>query len=194
MKLSSVLTSIKGSNGEKTASVSPSQEDRSEKSATASTSARLKEALKEAAAPAQEKVASAGSPIEDLTKIASQVASAEHEALVKEAQLYGAAVCDGFMARAAQYEAAGAKVASVGGVKTAGENDSFEKFASENPELVKEAAELGFQTASAQIEKLASAAYDKGYDEATLTVYKLGHASFVQGFEDIANILQAASK
>lgn len=194
MKLSSVLTSIKGSNGEKTASVSPSQEDRSEKSATASTSARLKEALKEATAPASEKVASAGSPVEDLTKIASQVASAEHEALVKEAQLYGAAVCDGFMARAAQYESAGAKVASAGGVKTAGEGDSFEKFASENPELVKEAAELGFKTASAQIEKLAEAAYSKGYDEATLAVYKLGHASFVQGFEDVASLLQAAAK
>lgn len=206
MKLSSVLTSIKGSN-EKTASAAPQQPQTAEKSATAVTGERLKQALKEAtapaAAPAQEKQAAAtGSPVEGLTKIAEQVANAEHEALVKEAKLYGASVFDGFIERAAQYEAAGIKVAALAPtapatapaqVKQASEG-GFEKFAAENPDLIKEAAELGFSSTMSQVEKLAEAAYAKGYDEGTLTVYKLGHATFVQGFEDTANLLKAVQK
>ncbi len=203
MKLSSVLTSIKGSNSEKTASAAPSQGD---KTSAATTGDKLKQALKEATAPAQQEKQAAAvgtSPVEGLTKIAEQVASAEHEALVKEANLYGAAVCDGFMARAAQYEAAGHKLAStltvneirpqLAAVKTAGD-DSFEKFASENPALIKEAAELGYQTTLQQVDKLAQAAYAKGSDDGTLAVYKLGHACFVQGFEDTANLLREIAK
>ena len=107
------------------------------------------------------------------------------------------------MARAAQYEAAGHKLAStltvneirpqLAAVKTAGD-DSFEKFASENPALIKEAAELGYQTTLQQVYKLAQAAYAKGSDDGTLAVYKLGHACFVQGFEDTANLLREIAK
>ena len=196
MKLSQVLTSIKGS-GDTVKTASDNTAASSDKTA-ANTGEKLKAALREvtAAAPTQEKQAATGSPIDGLTKIASQVASAEHESLVKEAQLYGAAVMDGFMARGAQYDAAAQKIAAEQPVqeRTAAApvvDASFEKFAAENPELVKEAAEVGFQTTMIQIEKLAQASYAKGHDEATLGIYKLGHASFVQGFEDTANLIKA---
>ena len=194
MKLSQVLTSIKGS-GDTVKTASDNTAASSDKTA-ANTGEKLKAALREvtAAAPTQEKQAAAGSPIDGLTKIASQVASAEHESLVKEAQLYGAAVMDGFMARGAMYEAAATKVAAAQPAQertAAVADEGFEKFAAENPELVKEAAEVGFQTTMIQIEKLAQASYAKGHDEATLGIYKLGHASFVQGFEDTANLLKA---
>ena len=50
--------------------------------------------------------------------------------------------------------------------KTAGVNDtiteeSFSKFASENPELVKQAMELGYRETKAQLEKVAESATTK---------------------------------
>jgi len=45
-------------------------------------------------------------PEGDLEKIAADIAQAEEESIVKEAQLYGAAVCDGFMQRMGMYEKA----------------------------------------------------------------------------------------
>ena len=200
MKLSNVLASIKGP--EKTASAAPTapaaKGDATEKAAAAAdTGDRLKAALKEATAPtapAAEKKASTGSPVADLMKTASEVAGAEHEALLKEAQFYGAAVCDGFMARLSQYNESAEKIAAQQPQqKTAAASSSsepFEKFAAENPQLVKEAAELGYGTAMGQIEKLAEVAYSKGYNEAVSTIYKCAHASFVNGFEDTLRLVQ----
>jgi len=203
MKLSAVLASIKGEQ-EKTAEVQsqPGAPKSSEKTAGASSSTaeKLKAALKDAAAPAPaaaEKTASASSPVEGLTRIAASVAGAEQEALVKEAQLYGAAVCDGFMARLSQYNDAAEKIAAQQSPtatrpteKTSAASDSFEKFAQENPNLVREAAELGYATTMNQIEKLAEAAWQKGYNEGTATIYKLAHSSFVQGYQDTGQLLQ----
>jgi len=205
MKLSHVLASI--GTGEKTASAgaaaatsttSPNGAGREKKSSAAATSDRLRAALKEAEVQAPtggEKQAAAPSPLADLMKTASAVASAEHEALVKEAQLYGASVADGFMVRLSQYNEAAEKLAdqrTPAAAKTAAvAGDSFEKFAAENPDLVKEAAELGFATTLGQMDKLAGAAYDKGYNEAVTTIYKFAHGSFVQGYEDVARLLES---
>jgi hypothetical protein len=204
MKLSTVLASIKGEQ-EKTASEQPGAplaKVGGEKiaSAPSATAEKLKAALKEATAaasastPAAEKTAAATSPIAGLTKLASSVAQAEQEALVKEASLYGAAVCDGFMVRLAQYNEAAEKIASQqipAATKTAGNADSFEKFAQQNPELVKQAAELGYSSTVNQLEKLAEAAWQKGHDEGTEAIYKAAHSSFVQGYRDTAGLLEA---
>jgi hypothetical protein len=201
MKLSTVLASIKEQ--EKTAEVQPQTPPSkpAEKTAAAgpaSTAEKLKAALKEATAgaspPAEKTAAAATSPVEGLTKIANSVAAAEQDALVKEAQLYGAAVCDGFMVRLSQYNEAAEKIAAQQPApgrapeKTAAA-DSFEKFAAENPELVKQAAELGYATTIAQIEKLAEVAWQKGHDEGTATIYKLAHDCFVSGYRDTGQLL-----
>jgi hypothetical protein len=201
MKLSTVLASIKEQpaapaakgGGEKTASA-PSA------SAPSATAEKLKAALKEATAsasastPTAEKTAAETSPIAGLTKIASSVAQAEQEALVKEATLYGAAVCDGFMVRLSQYNDAAEKIASQQvpvATKTAGDGDSFEKFAQDNPQLVKQAAEVGYASTINQLEKLAEAAWQKGHDEGTAAIYKAAHSSFVQGYRDTAELVEA---
>jgi hypothetical protein len=203
MKLSHVLASIGGSEktaglGASSASTSAASGGHDKKASAATTADKLRTALKEAQVQAPtggEKQAAAPSPLGDLMKTAAAVAGAEHEALVKEAQLYGAAVADGFMARLSQYNEAAEKIASqrmpAAAPKTAAAStDSFEKFAAENPDLVKEAAELGFATTMGQMDKLAGAAYEKGYNEAVTTIYKFAHGSFVQGFEDVARLLQ----
>jgi len=194
MKLSSVLASIKGTEVEKTASASstPGNPNKTAE-APSTTGEKLKQALKEATAnpTPTEKQASAGSPVGDLMKTASQIVSAEHEALVKEAHLYGSAVADGFLARVAQHTDAVDRVAAGMPTKTASASDdgSFEKFASENPGLVKEAAELGYATTMGQMEKLAEASYTQGYNGAVESIYKFANASFVQGFEDTAQLI-----
>src|SRR5882672_2835878 len=102
MKLSEAMTKIGSSGTAKTAAAASIAQGQA--APTSDAGERLKQALKEATAPeAAAKIASQASPVEDLTKIAADLSKAEHEALVKEAQLYGAAICDGFMARAAQY-------------------------------------------------------------------------------------------
>lgn len=199
MKLSSALNLIKG--GEKTASaVTPAPAPANAPPSDAGE--RLKQALKEATAPEpQAKTASAASPVEDLTKIAADLSKAEHEAITKEAQLYGAALCDGFMARASQYKEAAARVApspATSVAKTAavagGTDEGFEKFAAENPELVKEAAELGYASTVAQLEKLAEAAYAKGWNTTVQQIHKAACDCFVAGFRDTLQLAEATTR
>lgn len=149
------------------------------------TGAQLRDALREslAAAPAQTKTASAdeGQPAEHLIKMASDLAAAEDAAVLKQAQVYGAAVCDGFMARYGQYEKAAAEVMPQMPVKTAGADDSFEKFASENPQLVKEAYDLGYQTKLAALQKEAAEQFNAGYNDTMEEVHKLASAAYKHG-------------
>ena len=194
MKLTNALGLIKG--GEKTASATAPATTSTGSTSSSDAGERLKQALKEATAPEPTKTASAASPVEDLTKIANDLSKAEHEAITKEAQIYGAALCDGFMARAAQYKEAAEKVGPVlttQSAKTASAEDaSFEKFAAENPALVKEAADLGFTTTMTQLEKLASAAYDQGWNVTVQQVHKTASDCFVAGFRDTLAIMESA--
>jgi hypothetical protein len=198
MKLSSALGLIKG--GEKTASAAaPASAPASTPSPSSDAGARLKQALQEAIAPEpQAKTASQASPVEDLTKIAADLSAAEHEAIKKEAQLYGASLCDGFMARAAQYKEAAARVAPTPVAKTAAlaavADEGFEKFAAENPELVKEAAELGFATTMGQLEKLADAAYAKGWNTTVEQIHKAACDCFVAGFRDTLQLTEGTTR
>jgi hypothetical protein len=192
MKLSDALGMVKGN--EKTASANtPATSARSTSPTNGGNDAgeRLKKALKEATAPAElSKTANQASPVEDLTKLAAELSNAEHEALTKEAQLYGAAVCDGFMARAAQYQDANNKIAAAQPYN--GDVQDFNKFAGENPALVKEAAELGYATTTNQLDKLAEAAYAKGWNDTVEQIHKTACDAFVSGFQETLQLLESA--
>ena len=124
-------------------------------------------------------------PTQDLTKIAEQLANAEQEALLKEAELYGAAVCDGFISRMGDYEGQGVKVASFGA------EGGFDKFASENPELVKQAMELGYRETKDNLEKIASAAVEQGYAE-TMEHIKVAAEKYAEaGYNDALKVLSS---
>lgn len=199
MKLSSALGLIKG--GEKTASAVAPTTPSGSASPASDAGERLKQALKEATAPEpQAKTASQASPTEDLTKIAADLSKAEHDSITKEAQLYGAALCDGFMARAAQYTEAAAKTAAVTPAPTAktaavaGGTEDFEKFAAENPGLIKEAAELGYASTMGQLEKLADAAYAKGWNTTVQQIHKAACDCFVAGFKDTLQLAEAPTR
>lgn len=180
MDLAKILESLNSSaTSEKTAS-----------DATQATNGRLEVALREAMETSQTtntKTAAAANtarPAEDLTKIAQRLASAEQEALVKEAQLYGAAVCDGFMARMGSYE-------GVQSTKTAAYGNDFEKFASENPDLVKQAAELGYRETREKIAAATQNAYNEGYTKVAHLVKEAAEKVAVRGYNDTMNVLRS---
>jgi len=143
-----------------------------------------------------EKVASTG-PTQDLEKIASDLAEAEQEAMVKEAQFYGAAVCDGFMARLSQYEeAAGYIQQQQPAEKTAEEDEETDDEEVSNlydniePEaihmanqLIKEAADEGEELDGQEaLEKVAQHYYDGGYG---FVMEKAAEAMYEMGFEGV---------
>jgi len=164
----------------------PEEETSSVKTAAEKTTVEtdLESALTEIVKEASAKTADTSTPAKDLEKIASTIANAENEALMKEAEFYGSAVADGFMARLTQYHEAAEKLAAED------PNSDMEKFAEEHPELIKQAAELGYQTTHAQLEELHKLAYDKGYNDTVEAIYKFAHDNFMQGFEDCVNLLE----
>ena len=143
----------------------------------ASHSQRLESALD--AALSMDKTASYSSgvstPSNDLVKIAQKLADAEQLALVKEAELYGAAVCDGFIARMGEHESNGVKVASFGG----GDVDEV---------LVKQAMELGYRETRGELEKIAQQAFIEGYTETD----KIASQALQAGYNATQKIASAA--
>lgn len=206
MKLSNALAAVKPSS-EKTAAATTGANNGGSTEKVASTPAvateRLKEALKEAAVPApqtEQKTAAAGTPVDALTKVAGEVLSLEQQTLLKEAQMYGTTMADAFLARLGEANTAAAKIAAAQPAPVApvaqktASDDSFEKFAAENPALVKEAMALGYERTMDQLEKLANTAYERGYNDTVTAIYKTGHAVFMKGYEDTARLLQEIQK
>ena len=114
-------------------------------------------------------------PSQDLIKIAQKLADAEQLALVKEAEMYGAAVCDGFLARMNEHEGNGVKVASFGGADV-------------DEVLIKQAMELGYRETSNELQKIARAAYQQGYSETE----KIASTALQQGYNETIKIANHA--
>jgi len=157
-------------------------------------------------------VAPANAPVGDLLKIAEDLSNAEHERLIKLSEVYGAAICDGFMAKFAEYEAAALQVAppqvktaaahaaaaaqpqyvdqAVEQIKTAAEDPAFVKFAEAHPELVKEAYSLGYQRQWEGLEKQAQDDFARGYNETMTEVHKLAADCYKAGAVTINDVLR----
>lgn len=195
MKIDRILAGIRESQAaEKQASetpVAPATEK------TASTQTALVSAMKEALAPAAEKTAAekkpAASPVDDVMKVAQELAGAEKEAALKEAQILGAAFADAAVARlgdwskTAQQLVAGAPV-----VQAIPGNVDFNKFAQQNPELVKQAAQLGYEKAKADLEKQAEDSYVQGYNDTVETIHKTAALEFLKAASVTAQIVEAS--
>lgn len=170
MKLQDILSDLQnigGSGVEKTAAQNTPPAGQTVKTARS----ELVEALDSAmTTPKVAEVVDATPMTDKVIKIASDLANSEGEALTKEAHIYGAAVADGFMARIGQYEqaAGNTKVASAGE-----EEQDFEKFAAENPELTKQAVELGYLHGKTQIEQAKIASFNQGYTDGSAEIQEL---------------------
>lgn len=189
LKLNDVLASLQ-SDGveetatEKTASVATTGQSRTELLAILN---RGKDTSVEKTASVQE-----NTPAGDLEKIAADVQAAETEALVKEAQFYGAAICDGFMARMSQYEEAAGIVRDQDGDEAPAydrEKQASEIYNEIEPEavemaegLIKEAADEGVELSGEEaLEKVAEAVHAQGYNE---TMEKIAEDFREAGYDD----------
>jgi hypothetical protein len=142
-----------------------------------------------------------------LLKMAEDLTHAEEEALMKQAQIYGAAMCDGFMNRFGQYEKAAMEVApapkmasapvysqdpDLNAIKTAAADPDFQKFASENPELVKEAFDLGYQTEWGHLVKQANNEFEQGYNDTMTEIQKIAAQVYANGAITANELIRAA--
>jgi hypothetical protein len=193
MKIDRILAGIRESQAaEKQASeapVAPAAEK------TASTQTALVTAMKEALTPA-EKTASEkapASPVDDVMKVAEQLAGAEKEAALKEAQILGAAFADAAVARLGDWsKVASQMVATAPAVQAIPGNADFGKFAQQNPELVKQAAQLGYEAAKADLEKQAEDSYVQGYNDTVDTIHKTAALEFLKAASVTAQIVEAS--
>lgn len=191
MEISQIMKRLEASEqasdaGVKTASAAPKPTDTTPPSDALRSELRqvLSDAEKTAAAPAPAP-APQSAPVADLVKMATDLSNAEEEALMKQAQVYGAAICDGFMARYAQYEHAAGQVApeKTAATQPAAGTEDFAKFAQANPQLTREAYDLGYQTKLAQLQADANQQFEAGFNDTMAEVHKTASAVYKHGAE-----------
>ena len=193
MKIDRILAGIRESqSAEKQASETPAPvADK-----TASTHSALVSALNDALT-SNTKVASdvsAPSPVDDVMKVAAEMAGAQKEAAIKEAQLLGAAFADSAIARISEWNKTAAQMVAAAPAPVAMDSADFGKFAQTNPELVKQAAQLGYDTAKADLEKQAEDSYVQGYNDTVETIHKTAALEFLKAAAITAQIIQTSTK
>ena len=115
-------------------------------------------------------------PAEDLAKMAEEAAQSESERLKKEAHFYGAAICDGFMERAAVYDTALKNIP----IKTASEDQ------------IKEATDAAYTKGRTDVEKEASESFEQGYKDQLATVHKTAAEIHLAGQGAAAELIKEA--
>ena len=125
--------------------------------------AALGSALDNAGSEGAVKTADDHSASDALTKIAGDLAAADKEALIKEANVYGAAVMDGFVARGMQYGLSldGAEKTAAAGNGEEPTQADFEKWARENPEEFAKQFQAGHAAVTDQVKTAQAAEYEK---------------------------------
>lgn len=192
MKIDRILAGIRESQAaEKQAGEAPVSQAPEK---TASTHSALVSALNEALAPSEKTAseAASASPVTDVMKVAQEIAGSEKEAAEKEARLLGAAFADAAVARLGDWS----KVASqmVTSAPATQGNADFGKFAAQNPELVQQAAQIGYETAKADLEKQAEESYVQGYNDTVETIHKTASLEFLKAAAVTAQIIKASVK
>lgn len=141
-------------------------------------------AQKQASASAEtvEAAPASDSAVQALRKIASDTAAAEDLATIKTAQLAGAAMCDGFMARLAGYDASIAQ-------KTASAVPATAPAGGYTEEHLKLAYAQGLE----DFEKNAAAEYEQGQTDALNEIHKTAAKVHYAGQASARNVLLALS-
>jgi hypothetical protein len=141
-----------------------------------SVSASLQPTTKTATTKAESSVAG------DLKRMAKQAQASEAEAMTKQAHFLGAAVCDGFMERFAQYDGALNQL----GVKTASENVP--------QETLKKVAEAAYNKAVEDMEKHAQDEYTRGYNDTLEHIHKTASDIHYIGQQAAHELIKQASQ
>ena len=142
-----------------------------------------KTAAEAAATPPSETI----TPVQALEKMASEALESQHEMRVKQAKFYGKLLADEAIAHIGSLD----KLASA---RLQGNDvtQTFSKVASEQPELVKEAAQLGYQRTKAALEKHAAEAFIYGQELAYKLAHEAASAEFIKAAQVTNQFLRAA--
>jgi hypothetical protein len=189
MQIDKILAGIRETqNTSKTAAEKPAEKTAS----TTAPHAALDKAMQDAVAVTEKTAAEKQSPgpVDDVMKIASDLASAEKEAMVKEAQMLGAAWADAAISRINAWREATKTAAVEAPVATASQDPSFAKFAAENPELIKQAQELGYDVTRQGLEKMADDAYVSGYNDTVKNIHKTASVEFLKAASVTSKIIE----
>jgi hypothetical protein len=142
------------------------------------------------AAPSAEKTASAkANPVADVMKVAEELAATEQEANIKHAQVMGAAFADAFVSRMGVWQA---KAAELNQQPVVASPSNFGKLAQENPALLTQAQNLGYQQTKAALDKQANDAYVAGFNDTVNAIHKTASDEFVKGAQVMNLVLNAA--
>lgn len=206
MKLQNILSGIREAQNVKTAAAAPV----AAAPAPAATESRLSAALNDAVATHTKTAAAAApvvlSPAAEVMKVAEQLADSEKAAALKEASLLGAAYADSFISRISEWQkVAGelgatisAQPAAVMTSKVAAElpsaDDTFKKFAYENPVHARQAIALGYAPTAAGLEKMAEDSYVQGYNDQVTEIHKIAAEEFLKAAAKTSVIIEANSK
>lgn len=149
-----------------------------------------------AAAPSNEKTANdKGGPVADVMKVAEELAATEQEANIKHAQVMGAAFADAFVSRLGTWQTKAAELnAQAPTVHTpaAPVVTPFGKFAAENPAIVAQTQQLGYEQTKAALEKQSNEAYVAGHNDAVTAIHKTASLEFIKGAHTMSKVLDAA--
>ncbi len=208
MEFGKLIESIQANDGEKTAAAPPEETDAGK---------ALEAALEKVAASAPQENPSAGDPVDDLMKIASDLAGTEKEAELQHAALLGHAFADSAIGTWAAYDAELSKKASEQGVEVneqvkeaalRGYHDTVaalnapngEKVASDDLEveaLVKQGEAQGYtrEQVHAALQdlstKTAEDQFVMGQQAAVDEVYASAYNEFVKGAAVAATVIDA---
>lgn len=183
MKIEKILAGIRQPKQEKVASETPAAAAPVKAASESPLNSALTAAL-ETSKVASEKT----SPVADVMKVAAELESAEKEAEVKHAQVMGRAFADAAISRISEWQD---KSAALAPVKVAHEDEEFAKFASENQELVRQAALMGYEVSRAGLEKMAEDAYVQGYNDTVVAIHKTAAVEFMKAAQLAGAILDA---
>jgi hypothetical protein len=70
----------------------------------------------------------------------------------------------------------------------------FGKFAQTNPELVKQAEQLGYERAKQDLEKQAEDSYVQGYNDTVETIHKTAALEFLKAAAVTAQIVESSAR
>ena len=167
---------------------------------TAASSDALVGALNAALAtnpPATKTASEKTSPVNDVMKVAEEMAAVEQDAQVKQAQVMGTAFADAFVARLGQWQTkaaelnAGAPAPASAPAQAAPTN--FAKMASENPGLITQAQNLGYAETKAALDKEAEAQQVQGFNDTVATIHKTASIEFLKGAAVMSHVLDAVA-
>ena len=202
MKLQTLLQSIKQSQNTKTAS----ETETAAPVAAAPTETKLAAALRDAVSESTKVAsdASKGSPVAGVMKVAAEIADAEQEAAVKEAALLGAAFADSAVARFGEWQKAAGelpvptqtlvspmqKMASA----VSQMDQTFAKYAEENPIQARQAISLGYEPTAGGLEKMAQDSYVQGYNDQVSEIHKVAQDEFLKAASLTSVLVQASQR